>query len=113
MFHCCSSKYFELIQLVWFFQKINSKFRIEFWYLFPIVPIYQMYYQHGDKSKMIKGKVDVFIDDSISNFIKLNNGGVFCLLITCPHNEHFATDLRINDLKYETILNKYNQHVKI
>ena len=79
---------------------------------FPIKPIYQMYYQHGNKSTMIKGKVDVFIDDSISNFIKMNNSGVFCLLITAPHNQSFKTDLRINDLNYETILEKYNQYAR-
>ena len=77
---------------------------------FPIKPIYQMYYQHGNKSTMIKGKIDVFIDDSVSNFIKMNNSGVFCLLITTPNNQSFKTDLRINDLNYETILEKYNQH---
>jgi 5'(3')-deoxyribonucleotidase len=77
---------------------------------FPLAPIYQMYYQHGDKATMIKGKTDVFIDDSISNFQKMNKNGVFCLLITAPHNLNFETDLRIDDLNYETILNKYNQH---
>jgi len=77
---------------------------------FPIVPIYQMYYQQGDKSTLIKGKTDVFIDDSVSNFQKMNKNGVFCLLITTPHNKNFETDLRIDDLKYETILNKYNQY---
>lgn len=77
---------------------------------FPIVNIYQMYYQHGDKSTMIKGKVDVFIDDSVSNFNKMNRSGVFCLLIDAPHNQHCQTDLRIFDLNYETILNKYNQY---
>ena len=79
---------------------------------FPIRPIYQMYYQHGNKATMIKGRVDVFIDDSISNFVKMNNSGVFCLLITAPNNEYFATDLRINDLNYETILEKYNQYAR-
>lgn len=79
---------------------------------FPVRPIYQMYFQHGNKATMIKGRVDVFIDDSISNFVKMNNSGVFCLLITAPNNIHFETDLRINDLKYETILKKYNQYSK-
>ena len=56
---------------------------------FPKAPIFQMYYQHGNKSTMIKGKVDVFIDDSVSNFIKMNNSGMVCLLITAPHNQKF------------------------
>lgn len=80
---------------------------------FPIVPIYQMYYQHGNKATMIKGKTDVFIDDSVSNFQKMNKSGVFCLLIDAPHNKHIETNLRIFDLQYETILNKYNEFREI
>lgn len=32
-------------------------------YNLPIRPIYQMYYQHGNKADLIKGKCDVLIDD--------------------------------------------------
>ena len=35
---------------------------------FPVRPIYQMYYQKGNKADLIKGRVDVFVDDSISNY---------------------------------------------
>ena len=77
---------------------------------FPIRPIYQMYHQQGNKATMIKGRVDVFIDDSISNFKSMNNSGVFCLLITSEFNKNFKTHLRIDDLKYETILKKYNEY---
>jgi 5'(3')-deoxyribonucleotidase len=77
---------------------------------FPIKPIYQMYHQQGNKAVMIKGKVDVFIDDSISNFKMMNNSGVMCLLITTKHNKNFKTNLRIDNLQYETILNKYNEY---
>ena len=76
---------------------------------FPIRPIYQMYYQKGNKADLIKGRVDVFIDDSISNFEMLNKSGVRCLLIDAPHNRHCETKHRIFDLKYETILKKYNE----
>ena len=76
---------------------------------FPNRPIYQMYYQHGNKADLIKGKVDVFIDDSVSNFKKLLQSGIPCLLIDSVSNQWFKTDLRIYDLKYETILNKYNE----
>ena len=76
---------------------------------FPIRPIYQMYYQKGNKAHLIKGRVDVFIDDSISNFEMLNKSGVRCLLIDAPHNRHYETKHRIFDLKYETILKKYNE----
>jgi hypothetical protein len=77
---------------------------------FPIVPIYQMYYQHGNKTDMIKGRVDVFVDDSVSNFTDLNNGGVLCLLIDSPNNRHIDTPLRIYDLKYKTIKTKYENY---
>ena len=76
---------------------------------FPIRPIYQMYYQKGNKADLIKGRVDVFIDDSISNFEMLNKSGVRCLLIDAPHNRRYETKHRIFDLKYETILKKYNE----
>lgn len=39
-----------------------------------------MVYQHGNKADMIKGKVDVFIDDSLSNVIKCQRSGVPALL---------------------------------
>lgn len=75
---------------------------------FPIKPIYQVYYQKGNKAKLIKGKVDIFIDDSITNFLQLNSSGVPCLLISTPNNLHYKTDLRIDSLDYKTIHQKYN-----
>ena len=79
---------------------------------FPKRPIYQVLYQRGRKSQMVKGKIDIFIDDSISNFNELINSGVPCLLIDAPHNRNFDTPYRIYDLQYETILNKYNEFTK-
>ena len=75
----------------------------------PLAPVYQMYYQKGDKSRMIKGRVDVFVDDSPSNFIQINKAGIPCLLMDSPYNQNFKTDLRITDLTYQNILNKYNE----
>lgn len=79
---------------------------------FPIRPIYQMYYQKGNKADLIKGKVDVFVDDSISNFEMLNKSGILCLLIDAPSNRNYETPLKIYDLKYSTIINKYNEFKK-
>ena len=76
---------------------------------FPVRPIYQMYYQKGNKADLIKGRVDVFIDDSISNFEMLNKSGIPCLLIDAPLNRHYETKHRIHDLNYETILKKYSE----
>ena len=75
----------------------------------PLAPVYQMYYQKGDKSRMIKGRVDIFVDDSPSNFIQINKAGIPCLLMDSPYNQDFKTDLRITDLTYQNILNKYNE----
>ena len=75
----------------------------------PLAPVYQMYYQKGDKSRIIKGRVDIFVDDSPSNFIQINKAGIPCLLMDSPYNQNFKTDLRITDLTYQNILNKYNE----
>jgi hypothetical protein len=76
------------------------------------IPIYQLYYYNSKKSKRIKGKCDVFIDDSIDNFIDLNESGIPCLLIDSEWNRHFNTPLRIFSLQYDEIEIKYNQHFK-
>lgn len=75
---------------------------------FPKRPIYQMLFQGGNKATMIKGKIDVFIDDSISNFEMMNASGVPCLLIDAPQNQGYDTTLRIYSLNYTEILNTYN-----
>jgi hypothetical protein len=67
-----------------------------------------MYYQQGNKATMIKGRVDVFVDDSISNFIKLNLSGVPCLLIDQPDNQSWGPIGRIYSLNKEEILDAYN-----
>lgn len=73
----------------------------------PIVPIYQVY--SSSKAAKIKGRVDVFIDDSISNFIDLNLNGIPCLLIDSPYNrEHWGDIARIHSLDIEEITNAYN-----
>ena len=65
-------------------KRVNNKAWTREWLRrngFPDRPIYQMYYQHGNKADMIKGKVDVFIDDSLSNVIKCQRSGVPALLM--------------------------------
>ena len=76
---------------------------------FPIRPIYQMYYQKGNKAEMIKGRVDVFVDDSVSNYKDLIESGIPCLLIDSPGNQWFDTPYRIYDLSYDTIMKAYNE----
>lgn len=76
------------------------------------VPFYQIYYQYGSKAPLIKGRCDVFIDDSISNFIDLNKKGIPCLLMDSPYNKSFKTPLRIYSLKYKEIEYTYNKVFK-
>ena len=80
-------------------------------YNLPIRPIYQMYYQSGNKADIIKGRCDVLIDDSISNVIKAINSGLPALLIDRPHNQGFNNIVRIYSLDIEEIkyaLSKWN-----
>lgn len=91
-------------------KRINSKTYTKNWLKkndFPLKPIYQMYYQHGNKADMIKGKCDVLIDDSYSNVIKAIKSGLPALLITRAHNKHIDTPYRIHTLKYKEIKDKY------
>ena len=69
----------------------------------PNVPIYQMLYQHGNKATMIKGKVDIFVDDSISNMINMNLAGVPCLLMDTTNNQDWGPVGRIYSLNKEEI----------
>lgn len=92
-------------------KRVNPKTWTRKWLIkngFPNRPIYQMYYQQGNKAAMIKGRVDIFIDDSISNFIKLNLSGVPCLLIDQPDNQEWGPIGRIYTLSKEEILDTYN-----
>lgn len=75
----------------------------------PIAPIYQVYLQTASKVPKIKGRVDVFVDDSLSNFIDMNLKGLPCLLIDSPYNrEKWGSIARIYSLDIEEITDTYN-----
>lgn len=75
----------------------------------PIAPIYQVYLQTASKAPKIKGRVDVFVDDSISNFIDMNLKGIPCLLISTPYNrDKWGHIGRIYSLNIEEITDAYN-----
>lgn len=74
---------------------------------FPEAPLYQVKGYGTSKYDALKGRVDVFIDDSIFNFEDLNIKGILCLLITTNSNSHYDTPLRIHDLNIDTITDKY------
>jgi uncharacterized HAD superfamily protein len=78
-----------------------------------VKPIYQQWYQYGRKSTLIKGKVDVFIDDSISNMIELNLSGIPCLLMDAENNQKWGPIGRIYSLKYLEIEKAYLEFMKI
>ena len=76
--------------------------------LIPIAPIYQQWYQYGKKSTLIKGRVDVFIDDSIENMIELNLAGIPCLLMDAETNQEWEFFGRVFSLDYNHIEETYN-----
>lgn len=74
----------------------------------PIKSIYQMYYQHGNKADMIKGRCDILIDDSVSNVMKAINSGLPALIIDRPHNQTGSPLFRIYSLDIEEIKFAYD-----
>lgn len=104
-------RYIDFIPELYCTKRVNPKPWTRKWLEtngFPIRPIYQMYYQYGNKATMIKGRVDVFVDDSIFNFIKLNLSGVPCLLIDQPDNQEWGPIGRIYTLNKDEIIDAYN-----
>lgn len=52
------------------------------------------------KVEALKGKCDVFIDDSIYNFIELQNAGITCFLMTRSHNKKYEVGMkRVDSVK--------------
>lgn len=76
------------------------------------IPFYQLICQFMPKSKILKGKIDVFVDDSIDNFLEINSKGIPCLLIDSQWNQYFDTPLRIFSLKYREIEYVYTKNFK-
>ena len=74
---------------------------------FPDRPIYQLFNQSGNKGKVLKGRVDIFIDDSFSNVKNCRAAGIQSLLL---HNE-FNADIplfKLYSLDYESIMETIN-----
>lgn len=91
-------------------KRINNKAYTKNWLKknnFPLKPIYQLYYQKGNKADLIKGKCDILIDDSYSNVLRAIQSGLPALLLTRPHNKHINTLYRIEKLEYKEIKEKY------
>lgn len=73
----------------------------------PKAPVYQIYTQTRNKADLIKGRVDVFVDDSLSNFIAMNKAGLPCLLLDTPYNKEWGPIGRIYSLKKDEIEETY------
>lgn len=79
---------------------------------FPNKPIYQRFGFGLSKAPLIKGRVDVFIDDSPFNVFDLNKKGIPCLMLTTPANAHIRFDYRIESLNYEEIKIQYEKIIQ-
>lgn len=69
----------------------------------PNSPLFQVPGYHIPKSRYIKGRVDVFIEDSPHQWKALNLAGIPCLLIDSPNNKEYGPVLKINSLDYDEI----------
>ena len=70
---------------------------------FPNAPLYQIPGYKLSKAPVLKGRVDVFVDDSVKNFEDLNSQGIPCLLIDSPQNRNYKTEYRIYSLDEKEI----------
>ena len=96
-------------------KRVNAKVYTKNWLKknnFPNKPVYQVVCQTRNKASFIKGKVDVFIDDSISNFIAMNLAGVPCLLYDKEYNKSWGPIGRIYSLEYNHIEETYHEFMK-
>ena len=75
---------------------------------FPDAPLYQIPGYKLSKAKVLKGRVDAYIDDSIKNFIDLNSKGIPCLLIDSPENSDWGPIGKIYNLNYDEIEQAYH-----
>lgn len=74
---------------------------------FPKAPLFQVPGYKLSKARVLKGRVDVFIDDSLKNFLDLNNQGIPCLLMDSPLNQEWGPVGRIYSLDIEEIEDTY------
>jgi hypothetical protein len=67
---------------------------------FPDKPVYSVPIRTSKLDAAIKAELDLFIDDSYSNFVELNDNGIYTLLFTAHHNVNYDVgDKRIDSLK--------------
>lgn len=76
---------------------------IELWFEkmgYPKAELINIWGTGNKKSDFLKGNCDVMVDDSIQNFVEMQNQGVLCYLMTRPHNAKYDVGhYRVNSLK--------------
>ena len=90
-------------------KRVNNKAWTKEWLRrngFPDRPVYQMIYQHGNKADMIKGRVDIFIDDSLSNVLKCQKSGLPALLFHTERTADFPM-FKVFSLNKDEIIDSY------
>ena len=73
---------------------------------FPDRPVYQVFSQVKNKADVIKGKVDIFIDDSLYNVMQCNEANVPTLLYHSDRTSDFPV-YKIFSLDREEIIDTY------
>lgn len=67
--------------------------------MFPAAPILKVNFDESKVQKLKDYGCEVFIDDSINNFVELNSNGVLCYLATRPHNTKYDVGvMRVSNL---------------
>lgn len=67
---------------------------------FPTRPVITVPYGQSKVNAAKENGVEIYVDDSYSNFVDLNNNGVCCFLMDAPHNQKYNVGFkRIKDLK--------------
>lgn len=67
--------------------------------LFPNAPILQVGFGESKVEKLKEAGCEVFIDDSIQNFVELNSNNILCYLSSRSHNMKYDVgDLRVSNL---------------
>lgn len=74
---------------------------------FPKAPVFQVPGYNSSKEKVLKGRCDVHIEDSINQFMRLNKSGIPCLLIDNDNNRFLGPILRIYSLDENEITDTY------
>lgn len=96
-------------------KRVNKKAWTKRWleeHNFDAAPVYQVFSQDKNKADLIKGRVDVFIDDSVSNFIQMNLAGVPCLLMDSECNQDWGPIGRVYSLQEEEIREVYKMFME-